>query len=62
MIQDRFHDKISNMKEYMQEQVSDIFQEINCLRTRLDNIQSIHAADVHRDELSKIQVVQQRRL
>jgi hypothetical protein len=62
MIQDRFHDKISNMKEYMQEQVSDIFQEINCLRTRLDNIQNIHAADVHRDELSKIQVVQQRTL
>ena len=50
------------MKEYMQEQVSDIFQEINCLRTRLDNIQNIHAADVHRDELSKIQVVQQRTL
>jgi hypothetical protein len=33
---------ISNMKEYMQEQVSDIFQEINCLRTRLDNTQNIH--------------------
>ena len=49
MIQDRFHDKISNMKEYtcMQEQVSNIFQEINCLRTRPDNTQYIHAADVH---------------
>ena len=49
MIQDRFHDKISNMKEYtcMQEQVSNIFQEINCLRTRPDNTQYIHAANVH---------------
>lgn len=59
MIQDRFHDKISNMKEYMQEQVSNIFQEINCLRTRPNNTQYIHAADVHRDEPSEIQVVPQ---
>jgi hypothetical protein len=59
MIQDGFHDKISNMKEYMQEQVSNIFQEINCLRTRPNNSQYIHAADVHRDEPSEIQVVPQ---
>ena len=59
MIQDRFHDKISNMKEYMQEQVSNIFQEINCLRTRPNNTQYLHAADVHRDEPSEIQVVLQ---
>jgi hypothetical protein len=59
MIQDRFHDKISNMKECMQEQVSNIFQEINCLRTRPNNTQYILAADVHRDEPSEIQVVPQ---
>jgi hypothetical protein len=45
--------------EYMQEQVSNIFQEINCLRTRPNNSQYIHAADVHRDEPREIQVVPQ---
>ena len=59
-IQDKFHDKLTNLKDYMTEQISNVFREISCLKTQPENMRNKeHEIGDHGDDQIRTPVVQQ---